>query len=115
MEEKKQKQVQLTLLKVLEEEEQSGPIRIFSTDFFKLRTTQDAIDALNEKCEDENSNGTPKYDEDEQLAMKIGFVQDRMNPVKPQSRKQMPRNMSAEEYYLSKRSLLKQIFDEDLE
>lgn len=111
----KAKTVQLTLLEVLTKEEPRESLQVFSTEFFEIKTTASAIDAFKDKLEAEDANGNAKYDDDEQLDHKVAWVQSRMKPIKPQLKGAAAKNMTGEQYYLSKRSLLKQIFDEDLE
>ena len=105
----KQSTKQLTLLDVAEQDEARCPLRVWSTEFFKIKVAQDAFINFEAKLSKTKPNGQKVFNPDELKMAMLKFVQTKMRPIDPLQ------NITGEQYYLSKASFMKQLFGEQIE
>jgi hypothetical protein len=103
----KEKTRQLTLFDVSQEIVQAEPAYLYATEFFALQTSELQLENFNISLNKSTRRG-PKYSSEEKKALKVLFIQKKMKPVSK-------KNITAEEYYTSKRSLAKKVFDMDVD
>jgi hypothetical protein len=99
--------VQLTLPEVMRETEERDPYRIFKTDHFKIKVSDDSIEKFIEKLDKVSRSGKPKYSEVEKHTERLLWVQSKMKPC-------IKDDIGGEHYYKSKQALFKAVFGFDL-